>query len=192
MAAIYTVNADWQADRFKPIEETTMITSHRPHHQPHINPVLLITLGMVIIVLFAVITSVEAPVTTLGSEQGFTESQVRVAVPALAGDAIPAYRQSEWGAAVVPMTGASGMAQYQLSERTMIPANAGLSQYKASERTYISYVSGFAQYQASERTYVPYVSGLDQYYESERAQVVIRLDPRDPLYRYHLSEWFGR
>ena len=169
-----------------------MITSHRPHQTPHINPLLLIALGTVIIVMFAVITSVKAPVTPFNREQAIVDTRPRFPYPAAAADEFPAYHQSEWGEAAAPVIGAKGLDLYQQSERTLIPANAGLTTYHLSERTMIPANAGLVQYQAGERMYVPYQSGLEQYHASERTQVVINLDPNDPLYLYHLSEWYGK
>lgn len=92
-----------------------MITSHRPQLHPHINPMPLIALGVVLIVVFGVITLMPAPSTN-------NIDQVReYKSPAFAGDAFPVYRQSE-RTHVYPVTGAythigdCGFDRYDLPE----------------------------------------------------------------------------
>jgi len=94
MEAIYSVDADWYADKVKPIEDANVITSHRPHQQSHINPMPLIALGVVIIVVFGVF-AIDPMINGISKIEPGVEPALKFVHPAVPANAFPAYRQSE-------------------------------------------------------------------------------------------------
>lgn len=130
---------------------------------------LFIVVGITVALIAAIVISSPAAVEVPTVPQYAAEDQSQNAFAPLSADAFPEYRQSEWGLAVVPVTGDSGMETYHLSERTMVDPNAGLAIYNLSEHTLTDPQAGVQTYLASERTSVP-----------------VRFT------QYQLSEWFGK
>jgi len=69
MMAAYTGIAGWRSGESPSIEEADMLTSHKPHHHIHINPLPLIVLGVLILAVLAVVVSLEAPVNTIDRDK---------------------------------------------------------------------------------------------------------------------------
>lgn len=130
---------------------------------------LFIVVGIALALIAAIVLSSPAALEVPTVPQNATEDQSQIAFAPLSADAFPEYRQSEWGLAVVPVTGAGGMDAYHDSERTMVDPNAGLAIYNLSEHTLTDPQAGIQTYLASERASVP-----------------VRFT------QYQLSEWFGK
>ena len=180
-----------------------------------------LTLALVIVAVFAIAPSATKTTNMVPNiSKNITENKNIVAFAPLSAHAFPQYRQSEWHAVAVPVTGVSGVESYPQSERTLIPAQAGLLAYYLSERTL---VNPFAEYLASERTLSPIVNAdfsqyqlsertmtgsvaindLSQYFASERALVdtlpgwAIYLESERTsvpvqFTPYQISQWFGK
>jgi hypothetical protein len=149
--------------------------------------VLVVTLSAII--TSATVTNNKAP----NISENINGNKDNVALAPLSANAFPQYRQSEWHATAISVTGISGLEMYRQSERTSIPVQAGLMAYQLSERTLSPIVSpDLSSYYLSERTMTDaaLINDLSEYFASERTSIPVR--DFASFNEYQLSEWLGK